>query len=388
MIPRRLLPVLRERLQERPAVVLLGPRQVGKTTLALALAKKSKSLYLDLESEADLAKLANPELYLSRHEDKLVILDEIQRKPDLFKTLRGRIDQMKRKGLPGRYLLLGSASLDLLHQSSESLAGRISFLELGPVGVSEVASGDADKLWLRGGFPDSFLALKDAASMRWRRDFLRTYLERDIPQLGRHIPAETLRRFWTMLAHRHGGLHNAATIAQSLGVDGKTVAAYLDLFVDLLLVRRLEPWHENVGKRLVKSPKIYLRDSGLLHALLGIETDEGLLGHPACGASWEGFVIENVLSVLPEGSQAYFFRTAAGAEIDLVLQFPKERWAVEIKRSLSPAPTKGFHLGCEDLDASERWVVYPGEESYPLNPETQTIPLAKLIQKLEEWPGS
>ena len=223
--------------------------------------------------------------------------------------------------------------------------------------------------------------------MRWRRDFIRTYLERDIPQLGPRIPAETLRRFWTMLAHRHGGLHNAATIAQSLGVDGKTVAAYLDLFVDLLLVRRLEPWHENVGKRLVKSPKIYLRDSGLLHALLGIETDEDLLGHPACGASWEGFVIENVISVLPEGSQAYFYRTAAGAEIDLVLQFPKQRWAVEIKRSLSPAPTKGFHLGCEDLDVTGRWVVYPGEESYPLNAETQTIPLAKLIQKLEHWPG-
>jgi len=388
MITRRLLPILRERLQERPAVALLGPRQVGKTTLALALAEKSKSLYLDLESEADLAKLADPELYLSRHEDKLVILDEIQRKPDLFKILRGRIDQMKRKGLSGRYLLLGSASLDLLHQSSESLAGRISFLELGPLGVSEVASGDAGKLWLCGGFPDSFLARNDAASMRWRRDFIRTYLERDIPQLGPRIPAETLRRFWTMLAHRHGGLHNAATIAQSLGVDGKTVAAYLDLFVDLLLVRRLEPWHENVGKRLVKSPKIYLRDSGLLHALLGIETDEDLLGHPACGSSWEGFVIENVISVLPEGSQAYFYRTAAGAEIDLVLQLPKQRWAVEIKRSLSPAPTKGFHLGCEDLDVTERWVVYPGEESYPLNAGTQTIPLAKLVQKLEQWPGS
>lgn len=387
MIARRLLPLLRERLQERPAVALLGPRQVGKTTLALALAEKSKSLYLDLESEADLAKLADPELYLSRHEDKLVILDEIQRKPDLFKILRGRIDQMKRKGLPGRYLLLGSASLDLLRQSSESLAGRISFLELGPLGVSEVSSGDADKLWLRGGFPDSFLARNDAASMRWRRDFIRTYLERDIPQLGPRIPAETLRRFWTMLAHRHSGLHNAATIAQSLGVDGKTVAAYLDLFVDLLLVRRLEAWHENVGKRLVKSPKIYLRDSGLLHALLGIETDEDLLGHPACGASWEGFVIENVISVLPEGSQAYFYRTAAGAEIDLILQLPKQRWAVEIKRSLSPAPTKGFHLGCEDLDVAERWVVYPGGESYPLNSETQTIPLAKLIQKLERWPG-
>jgi predicted AAA+ superfamily ATPase len=388
MIARRLLPVLRERLRERPAVALLGPRQVGKTTLALALAEKAKSLYLDLESEADLAKLSDPELYLSRHEDKLVILDEIQRKPDLFKILRGRIDQMKRKGLPGRYLLLGSASLDLLHQSSESLAGRISFLELGPLGVSEVKAGDADKLWLRGGFPDSFLAGNDAASMRWRRDFIRTYLERDIPQLGPRIPAETLRRFWTMLAHRHGGLHNAATIAQSLGVDGKTVAAYLDLFVDLLLVRRLEPWHENVGKRLVKSPKIYLRDSGLLHALLGIETDEDLLGHPACGASWEGFVIENVISVLPEGAQAYFYRTAAGAEIDLVLQLPKQRWAVEIKRSLSPAPTKGFHLGCEDLDVAARWVVYPGEESYPLNSGTQTIPLAKLVQKLEQWPGS
>ena len=385
MIARRILPALRERLDERSAVALLGPRQVGKTTLALAVAEKRDSLYLDLESEADLAKLSDPELYFSLHEEKLVILDEIQRKPDLFKVLRGRIDRMKRKGGSGRFLLLGSASLELLHQSSESLAGRIGFLELGPLAVGEVASSDAEKLWVRGGFPESFLAGNDAASLRWRLDFIRTYLERDIPQLGPHIPAESLRRFWTMLAHRHGGLHNAASIAQSLGVDGKTVAAYTDLFVDLLLVRRLEPWHENVGKRLVKSPKIYLRDPGLLHALLGIDTMEDLLGHPVCGASWEGFVMENILSVLPENSQAYFFRTSAGSEIDLVLQLPKQqRWAVEIKRSLSPALTKGFHLGCEDIRATSRWVVYPGEESYPLNSETQVLPLAELVDRLQK----
>jgi len=384
-ISRQILPLLKEKLRERPAVALLGPRQVGKTTLALTLADATPSVYLDLESEGDLAKLTDPELYFSRHEDRLVILDEIQRKPDLFQTLRGRIDRMRRQKKRGRFLLLGSASLELLRQSSESLAGRIGFLELPPLTLEEVGKKHAEKLWVRGGLPDSFTAKSDAASMSWRRDFIRTYLERDIPQLGPRIPAETLRRFWTMPAHRHGGLHNAADIARSLGVDSKTVASYLDLFTDLLLVRRLEPWHQNVGKRLVKSPKIYFRDAGLLHCLLGIETMEDLLGHPTIGVSWEGHVIENLIAAMPEGARYFFYRTAAGAEIDLVLELPKrQRWAVEIKRSLAPTLDKGFHLGCEDIRATQRWVVYSGEETYPMSSNTTTIPLAGLMAKLRD----
>ena len=384
-ITRQILPLLKEKLRERPAVALLGPRQVGKTTLALALAETMPSVYLDLESESDLAKLTDPELYFSKHEDECVILDEIQRKPGLFQTLRGIIDRMRRQGKKGRFLLLGSASLDLLRQSSESLAGRISFLELTPFTLAEIGKKQADTLWVRGGFPESFTARDDTASMSWRRDFIRTYLERDIPQLGPRIPAETLRRFWTMLAHRHGGLHNAAAIAQSLGVGGKAVASYLDLFVDLLLIRRLEPWHQNAGKRLVKSPKIYFRDTGLLHCLLGLETEEDLIGHPIAGASWEGHVIENLISAMPEGGHCYFYRTSAGAEIDLVLELPKRRrWAVEIKKSLTPTLGKGFHLGSEDINATQRWVVYSGVETYPLNSNTTAIPAIDLMAKLRD----
>ncbi|AWI10354.1 ATP-binding protein [Ereboglobus luteus] len=384
MIARQILPLLKARLSERSAVALLGPRQVGKTTLALTVADSMpSSVYLDLESESDLAKLSDPELYLSKHEDDCVILDEIQRKPGLFQTLRGSIDRIRRQKKNGRFLLLGSASLDLLRQSSESLAGRISYIELSPLTLEEVGQKHASALWVRGGFPESFTAKTDAASMSWRRDFIRTYLERDIPQLGPRIPAETLRRFWTMLAHRHGGLHNAATIAQSLGVDGKTVASYLDLFVDLLLVRRLEPWHQNVGKRLVKSPKIYFRDTGLLHCLLGIDTEDDLLGHPVVGASWEGHVIENIIAAMPEGAHCYFYRTSAGAEIDLVMELPKRRrWAVEIKKGLAPTVSKGFHIGCADIKATRQWVIYSGGETYPLDAKTTAISLGKFIRGL------
>ncbi len=318
MFPRRLLSALASALAEAPAAALLGPRQVGKTTLALDLAEARLAIYLDLESEADRAKLADPELYLSQHADKLVILDEIQRTPQLFRSLRGLIDTGRRRGQgKGRFLVLGSASIDLLKQSSESLAGRIRYLALGPLDASEVGGGRLDALWLRGGFPESLLAASDAASLRWRADFIRTYLERDIPQFGPRIPAETLRRFWTMLAHQQGGLLNAAALARALAVDGKTVASYLDLLVDLLLVRRLAPWHGNIRKRLVKSPKVYVRDSGLVHALLGIGDHEALLSHPVAGGSWEGLAIESLIAAAPAGSEAHFFRTAAGAEIDL-----------------------------------------------------------------------
>lgn len=377
MIERRIAAQLTERLDTTPAVALLGPRQVGKTTLARTIGDQRPSLYLDLESDADRARLADPELYLAGHEDKLVILDEVHRLPGLFQILRGLIDEGRRKGRrAGRFLLLGSASLDLLHQSGESLAGRISYLEMGPINGLEVPSEDLSGLWNRGGFPDSFLAPDDRLSQRWRQDFVRTYLERDVPMLGPRIPAETLRRFWTMLAHHQSGLLNAAEFARALGVDGKTIAAYLDLLVDLLLVRRLEPWHTNAGKRLVKSPRVYVRDSGLVHTLLGLGTLEEVLGHPVAGASWEGFVIETMIAAAPEGTQANFYRSAAGAEIDLLLTLPGGAlWAIEVKRSLAPTLERGFYQACADLNPQRRIVIYPGSESYPLREGIEVAPL-------------
>jgi len=391
MIGRRLTPLLAQRLRESAAVVLLGPRQVGKTTLALEIARGQGAIYLDLESEADRARLSNPELYLAGHLDRLVILDEIHRAPRLFPALRGLIDRARRSSgqREGLYLLLGSASLEMLKQSGETLAGRVSYLELSPFDVLELtqAADDPanDRHWVRGGFPDSFLAKSEARSLRWRQDFIRTYLERDIPQFGRRIPAETLRRFWVMLAHHQGGLLNVAQLARNIGVDAKTAASYIDLLSDLLLLRRLPAWHANIGKRLVKSPKVFVRDSGLVHALLAIEDRDALLSHPVVGASWEGFVIENLLDVAPEGVEGYFYRTGGGAEIDLLLHFPGGRlWAIEIKRSLSPRPERGFHSGCADLDPERRFLVYPGAEPYPLTPEIEVIPLRDLARRLAD----
>lgn len=382
MIKRRLQPELEQLLAAYPAVALIGPRQAGKTTLALDIAERYSAIYLDLESTVDQAKLQNAEVYLSEHQDKLVILDEVQRAPELFLSLRGLIDQGRRQGRRyGRFLLLGSASIDLLQQSGESLAGRIAYMELTPFDASELVADSIDLLWLRGGFPDSVLAAQDAISMKWRQDFIRTYLERDIPQLGPRIPAETLRRFWTMLAHNQGELLNAAKLAAALGVDGKTVSRYLDLLVDLLLVRRLKPWHGHTGKRLIKSPKTYVRDSGLLHTLLGIPDKETLLGHPICGQSWEGFVIENCLSVAPEHSEASFYRTGAGAECDLLITFPDQKtWAIEIKRNQAPSLAKGFYFAQSDIQPEAGFVVYPGQETYPLNETVQAISLINLMK--------
>lgn len=386
MIERRILPVARLRLGEVPAVALFGPRQAGKTTLALTLGEQLGALYLDLESERDRAKLAEPELYLADHLGKLVILDEIHRAPGLFPVLRGLIDRARREGVEnGLYLLLGSASLDLLKQSGETLAGRVSYLELDPFDVIEVGveTSERDRLWLRGGFPDSFLASSDARSLRWRLDFIRSYLERDISQFGRRIAAETLRRFWTMLAHRQGGVLNVAELARNLGVDVKTAGSYIDLLVDLLLVRRLPSWQANVGKRLVKSPKVYVRDSGLVHALLALGDKEMLLSHPVVGASWEGFVVEQLLAVAPEGTQGFYYRTSGGAEIDLLLSFPDGRsWAIEVKRSLAPRPQKGFHSACADLAPERRFVVYPGDDSYPIGDDIQVVSLPQLARML------
>lgn len=386
MLPRRLQSLVESALSRQPAAVLLGPRQVGKTTLALAIADARDSVYLDLERPADRQKLSDPELYLRRHGDELVILDEIQRVPDLFAPLRSLIDEGRRRGRrAGRFLLLGSASLDLIRQSSESLAGRVAHLELAPFDVLEIgARGDTvERLWLRGGFPESYLAPDDQTSLSWRDDFLRTYLERDIPQLGPRVPAETLRRFWTMLAHAQGSLLNAARLGAGLGLSGQTVARYLDLLVDLLLVRRLEPLHRNVGKRLVKSPKIYVRDSGIVHGLLTIPTIEALFGHPVVGPSWEGFVVETLLDAAPSETTASFYRTSAGAEIDLILAWPDDDlWAVEIKLGLAPKLTKGFHLARADLQPSRCFVVYSGEDRYPLAEGVEAISLPALAAEL------
>ncbi|MFM9954080.1 MAG: ATP-binding protein [Opitutaceae bacterium] len=372
-----------------PAVAVLGPRQVGKTTLARRIVEElgAAAVYLDLELPSHRAKLSDPELYFSSQEDRLVVLDEIQRVPGLFEVLRGVIDERRRQGRRHRqFLLLGSASIDLLQQSSETLAGRIAYSELTPLLVEEVAAkkrGDRDRLWLRGGFPDSFLAADEAASVEWREEFIGTYLERDIPLLGPRIPAETLRRFWTMLAHEQGTLLNAASVAGAIGVSGQTVGRYLDLMVDLLLVRRLPPWSKNAGKRLVRSPKVYVRDSGLVHALLGLRDLEAVLGHPVTGGSWEGFVIENLLAAAPSGTSACFYRTAVGAEIDLVLDLPpKERWAIEIKRSSAPVLSKGFYLGCGDIKATRRMVVHAGEDTFGLGDGVEAVSLPGALAAL------
>ncbi len=378
---------VRAALDRQAAVALIGPRQVGKTTLALEIAEDTDALYLDLEARADRDKLADPALFLGNYEDRLVILDEIHRVPELFTALRGLIDIGRRRGRKyGRFLLLGSASIELLRQSSESLAGRIAFVDMGTLNVLETdgGAGTANRLWVRGGFPDSFLAASDADSLDWREAFIRTYLERDVPQFGPRIPAETLARLWTMLAHGQGTLLNASQLATALSVSAPTVNRYIDLLTDLLLVRRMPPLHANTRKRLVKSPKVYVRDSGLVHALLRLETLNDIAGHPVAGASWEGFVIENLLAAAPPRTLASFYRTSAGAEIDLVLELPgKERWAIEIKRSLSARPEKGFYLASEDIKATRGFVVHAGEDAYPVSKDVEAVGLQALAERLE-----
>ena len=389
MIPRLAAAHIEQLLADFPAVAILGPRQVGKTTLALDVAASlgPTGLYLDLETPSDLAKLSDAEAFFDSHADKLLILDEVQRVPGLFTVLRGAIDRQRRAGRrSGLYLLLGSASGALLAQSAESLAGRLAYAELTPFLASEVSEvpGQRDeRLWVRGGFPESVLARNDEASLRWRQQFIATYLERDIPQLGPRIPAQTLRRLWTMLAHEQAQLLSAAKLAASLAVSGQTVARYIDLLSDLMLVRRLPPFARNAGKRLVRAPKVYVRDSGLVHALLGLPTRDAILGHPVAGGSWEGWVIENLLAAAPPGSAASFYRTAAGAEIDLVLDLPGgQRWAIEIKRSKAPVPSKGFYIGAGDVAATRACVVYPGADVYPMGGGAMALPLLDLMGEL------
>lgn len=392
MIERWSTPRVEQALKAQAAVAIIGPRQAGKTTLARSIAdSRPGAIYLDLESREDRDKLSDPVLFLRQYESSLVVLDEIHRAPDIFSSLRGLIDQGRRTGHgKERFLVLGSASMDLLRQSSESLAGRISYVELGPFCALELPPDEATliRLWLRGGFPGSFLADDDGVSLRWRTDFIRTYLERDVPMFGPRVPAGTLERLWTMLAHNQGALLNALRLASGLQISSPTVQRYIDLLTDLLLVRQLMPFHRNLGKRLVKSRKVYVRDTGLVHALLGIRTFEELAGHPVAGPSWEGMVIENLLQVAPDRTMASFYRTAAGAEIDLVLEVPGHGlWAIEIKRSLTGRPERGFYSACQDLKPDHRFVVNAGSGQYPIDADTQAIGVRDLAERLAALGG-
>lgn len=372
-------------LDRQAAVALIGPRQVGKTTLALAIGQQRNALYLDLEDRDDRNRLSNPALFLEAAEDRLVILDEIHRMPELFETLRGVIDRGRRNGKGrGRFLILGSAAIDLLRQS-ETLAGRIAYIEMTALTATEVADSVAarDQLWLRGGFPDAFLAQNDATSLALRKDFIRTYLEREVPMFGPRVPAATMERLWTMLAHCQGTLLNASQLARGLDISAQSVNRYIDLLCDLLLVRRLPPLHNNAGKRLVKSPKVYVRDSGLVHALLGLETLTQLSGHPVVGQSWEGFVIETLLAATPWRANASFYRTLAGAELDLVIEHKDGgRWAIEIKRGLSAKLGRGFYQACEDLQPDRAFALHAGHDRYPIAEGVEAISIRDLVAEL------
>jgi hypothetical protein len=376
MIKRNQTGSVQAALRKFPVVGLLGPRQVGKTTLAkhIGQLQKNRSVYLDLELPSDVTKLTDAELYLSRLSDRLVILDEIQRMPSLLPLLRALVDRDRR---PGRFLILGSAAPDLIREASETLAGRIVYHELTPFCLSEIAFKDHRKLWIQGGFPDSFLA-SEQDSFAWREAFVKTYLERDIPQLGIQIPSLQLRRFWTMSAHYHGQIWNASRIAGSLGITSPTVARYLDILESTFILRSLKPYQKNTGKRLVKSPKVYFRDTGLLHALLRLKNFEDLAAHPIVGASWEGFVVEQIINLAGPRFESFYYRTQAGAEVDLVLVSNRQRIAVEVKFSLSPDLTRGFWNAMEDLKCKHAYLVYPGKETYPVSKNVSVVPVSEL----------
>ena len=391
MFDRQAQQTILQLLQQFPAVGLLGPRQVGKTTLAFAQqAIWPHALYLDLELPSAQRQLEDPEAFLMAHAHQLVILDEVQRMPEMFGVLRGVIDQRRRTGQAhGQFLLLGSAAGVLMQQSSESLAGRVAYVQLPALQLSEVFTGpvsasSVNALWVRGGFPLSWLASSEPDSMTWREAFITTYLERDIPNLGPRIPATTLRRLWTMLAHHQGELLNQSKLAAALALSGQTVNRYIDLLCDLMLVRRLPAWHGNVGKRLIRSPKVYVRDSGLVHALLGLPDLDGVLSHPVAGSSWEGFVIEHLINAAPL-AQASFYRTGNGAEVDLVLTFRNQQtWALEIKRSSAPTVSRGFHQGAHDVGASQKILVAPVDRAYPTKENTEVLDVMTAIARVSE----
>lgn len=387
MLERRLLRDVLTDLEHFPVVALLGPRQVGKTTLALEVAQTRAAEYLDLERPADRAKLIDADAYLRERRGRLLVLDEVQFAPEIFGILRGVIDERVRAGeRAGHVLALGSASKALLRQSSESLAGRIAYRELRPFSILETKPASRQQLeqvWLRGGFPSSFLAPSEPVSLRWREQFVSTYVERDVPQLGPVVSTELLRRLWSMLAHGQGDLLNASRLATGLGVSHKTVTRYIDILSELFMVRQLPAWSGSSRKRLMKSPKVYVRDSGLLHSLARIGDLDTLLGHPLCGPSWEGFAVEQLLGSLSNEWSASFYRTSAGAELDLVLEGPRSRViAIEIKRTSAPSLSRGFLLGAEDVRATERWLVTPWGDEFPIGHETRAIGLGQLVARL------
>lgn len=388
IIPRpRVEQALRQSLARAPAVVLLGPRQIGKTTLAKKLAENEKgAIYLDLEKAADLRRLEDAGAFLRSQPGRLVIIDEVHRLPNLFAELRGIIDERRAGGIrTGQFLLLGSASLDLVQHASETLAGRVIYLDLAPIAVDEARGTGvgADTLWLRGGFPESLIAADDAESFEWRRNFIRSYLERDVPMFAPRMPSNTIGRLWTMLANAQGSLLNSARLAQGLGVSAPMINRYIDLLVDLMLVRRLQPWSGNLNKRLVRSPKVYVRDSGVVHALLELETLDQLLGHPVVGPSWEGFVIETLIDAAGPRRAPMFYRTQDGAEIDLLFERAgKIEMALEIKRSTAPKVERGFFLACDDLQIERRFVVYSGQEGYPISHGATVLSLEEAVTRL------
>ncbi len=390
MLARYLNPFIEDRLRHMPAVVLLGPRQVGKTTLAreIAAGRKARAIYLDLERPADRRRLDDADAYLRAQTGKLVVIDEIHRAPAIFETLRGIIDDRRAAGdRVGHFLLLGSASIDLMQQASETLAGRVAYAELAPINLLELPGkvGDVNRLWTRGGFPDSLLADDDGESLSWRHAFVRSYLERDAPMFAPRMPAETIGRLWTMLAHSQGTPLNRARLATSLAVSVPTIGRYIDLLVDLLLVRRLRPWSGNVGKRLVRTPKTYVRDSGLTHALLDLETWDDVLGHPVAGPSWEGFVIENLTAIAGSRRTPYYYRTEDGAEVDLMFERGgRIEMAIEIKRSTAPELSRGFRSARAVLQPKESYLLHSGDDTWPVEEGVEAISLGGLLQRLRD----
>ena len=396
MLAREAFEIVQTRLLQFDSVALTGPRQVGKTTLAKQITAdwSSGAKYLDLENPADRRLLDDPVEYFLTHASQLIVLDEIHRVPEIFQVLRGQIDERRRMpGETGKFLILGSASIDLLRQSSENLVGRISYVELAPLTVREIwnpstppkgkSENELNRLWLQGGFPRSYLRDDESVSLRWRTDFIQTYLERDLPQFGLQVAADRMELFWRMISNDQGELFNAQRYARSLGVSGHTVAHYLDILQKLLLLRVLQPWYANTGKRLIKSPRPYVRDSGILHALLGLRTMDNLRSHPVAGKSWEGFVIENLISATIGDARPYFYRTGAGAEIDLVLEFaPGKCWAIEIKLSSTPTVDRGFYNAADDIEAERRILVHKGNDRFPMRHGVEAMPLLDAMNEV------